>query len=203
MAIGAHRSSLREDSMVAAGVPSIDIVDGWLAALTSLGLLGVILRMKFSIYPDFKVYAQQEEVRERLGLRPLFHYLSPARRARFLRGGWVAADMPTQDHNLAKVPIDEFPCRPHLSKNMREVLTQSAKNIDPDVSPHCRPRSDFVVLLTQFFKRIYLNGISKSVVGEAIVVYQGIDTKRDVVKAATREGLVYFLLLHVHNSPSR
>ncbi|WDK18139.1 hypothetical protein CGRA01v4_09424 [Colletotrichum graminicola] len=143
--------------------------------------------MKFSIYPDFKVYAQQEEVRERLGLRPLFHYLSPARRARFLRGGWVAADMPTQDHNLAKVPIDEFPCRPHLSKNMREVLTQSAKNIDPDA----------------VIERIYLNGISKSVVGEAIVVYQGIDTKRDVVKAATREGLVYFLLLHVHNSPSR
>ena len=74
VAMGAHRSSLREDSMVAAGVLSMDIVNGngdivtvqrdetnddWLAASTSLGLLGVIVRMKFKIYPDFKVYAQQ------------------------------------------------------------------------------------------------------------------------------------------------
>jgi len=66
VAMGAHRSSLREDSMVAAGVLSIDIIDGtgtlrhierdnnnddWLAASTSLGLLGVIARMKFKIYP--------------------------------------------------------------------------------------------------------------------------------------------------------
>jgi len=74
VAMGAHRSSLREESMVAAGVLSMDIVNGngdlvtvkrdetnddWLAASTSLGLLGVIARMKFKIYPDFKVYAQQ------------------------------------------------------------------------------------------------------------------------------------------------
>jgi len=66
--MGAHRSSLREDSMVAAGVLSMDIINGngdivtvqrdetdddWLAASTSLGLLGVIVRMKFKIYPDF------------------------------------------------------------------------------------------------------------------------------------------------------
>lgn len=75
VAMGAHRSSIREDSMVAAGVLELDIVDGngelkhlvrdndddtWLAASTSLGLLGVIVRMKFKIYPDFKVYAQQK-----------------------------------------------------------------------------------------------------------------------------------------------
>jgi FAD/FMN-containing dehydrogenase len=75
VAMGAHRSSLREDSMVAAGVLSLDIIDGngqlrhierdndrdeWLAASTSLGLLGVIVRMKFKIYPDFKVYANQK-----------------------------------------------------------------------------------------------------------------------------------------------
>jgi len=74
VAMGAHRSSIREDSMVAAGVLSLDIVNGngdivtvqrdesdddWLAASTSLGLLGVIVRLKFKIYPDFKVYAQQ------------------------------------------------------------------------------------------------------------------------------------------------
>ncbi|KAL3487933.1 hypothetical protein BJX62DRAFT_185769 [Aspergillus germanicus] len=74
VAMGAHRSSLREDSMVAAGVLSLDIIDGegnlrhlerddsdeWLAASTSLGLLGVIVRMKFKVYPDFKVYADQK-----------------------------------------------------------------------------------------------------------------------------------------------
>lgn len=75
VAMGAHRSSLREESMVAAGVLSMDIINGkgelvtverdesnddWLAASTSLGLLGVIARMKFRIYPDFKLYAQQK-----------------------------------------------------------------------------------------------------------------------------------------------
>ncbi|KAK1585349.1 uncharacterized protein LY79DRAFT_704836 [Colletotrichum navitas] len=34
--------------------------DEWLAASTSPGLLGVIVRIKFRIYPDFKVYAQQK-----------------------------------------------------------------------------------------------------------------------------------------------
>jgi L-gulonolactone oxidase len=75
VAMGAHRSSIREDSMVAAGVLEMDILDGtgevrrivrdendddWLAASTSLGLLGIIVRMKFKIYPDFKVYADQK-----------------------------------------------------------------------------------------------------------------------------------------------
>lgn len=75
IAMGAHRSSLREASMVAAGVLELDIIDGtgtvrsivrdessdeWLAASTSLGLLGPIARIKFKIYPDFKVYAQQK-----------------------------------------------------------------------------------------------------------------------------------------------
>ncbi|CRK25221.1 hypothetical protein BN1723_018205, partial [Verticillium longisporum] len=65
--------------MVAAGVLEMDIVDGtgqvrrivrdeknddWLAASTSLGLLGVIVRMKFKIYPDFKVYADQKTLDE-------------------------------------------------------------------------------------------------------------------------------------------
>jgi L-gulonolactone oxidase len=75
VAMGAHRSSLREPSMVAAGVLEIDIIDGsgtirkvlrdessddWLAASTSLGLLGPIVKLKFKIYPDFKLYAQQK-----------------------------------------------------------------------------------------------------------------------------------------------
>ncbi|KAH7362200.1 hypothetical protein B0T11DRAFT_280373 [Plectosphaerella cucumerina] len=79
VAMGAHRSSIREDSMVAAGVLEMDILDGsgevrrivrdendddWLAASTSLGLLGIIVRMKFKIYPDFKVYADQKTLDE-------------------------------------------------------------------------------------------------------------------------------------------
>ena len=74
IAMGAHRSSLREDSMVAAGALELHIIDGngdlrvversdsdeWLAASTSLGLLGVIVKVKFKIYPDFKVFAKQD-----------------------------------------------------------------------------------------------------------------------------------------------
>lgn len=74
IAMGAHRSSLREDSMVAAGALELHIIDGsgnlrvikrsnddeWLAASTSLGLLGIIAKVKFKIYPDFKVYAKQD-----------------------------------------------------------------------------------------------------------------------------------------------
>ncbi|PVI05765.1 hypothetical protein DM02DRAFT_554126 [Periconia macrospinosa] len=78
IAMGAHRSSLREDSMVAAGALELHIIDGsgeirvikrsdkdeWLAASTSLGLLGVIAKVKFKIYPDFKVYAKQDTLHE-------------------------------------------------------------------------------------------------------------------------------------------
>ena len=74
VAMGAHRSSLREPSMVASGALAMDIVDGqgnlrhlerddsdeWLAASTSLGLLGIIARIKLKIYPDTKVYAKQD-----------------------------------------------------------------------------------------------------------------------------------------------
>jgi len=75
VAMGAHRSSIREHSMVAAGALSMDIIDGrgevrhverdegndeWFAASTSLGLLGIIARIKLRIYPDAKVYAKQD-----------------------------------------------------------------------------------------------------------------------------------------------
>jgi len=74
VAMGAHRSSIREDSMVAAGALALEIIDGsgelrhierdnnndeWLAASTSLGLLGIIAKIKLQIYPDSKVYAMQ------------------------------------------------------------------------------------------------------------------------------------------------
>lgn len=73
--MGAHRSSLREDAMVGAAAQELHIIDGngdirivkrdandddWLAASTSLGLLGIIARIKMSVYPDTKLYAMQK-----------------------------------------------------------------------------------------------------------------------------------------------
>ncbi|KAF8587550.1 FAD-binding domain-containing protein [Ramaria rubella] len=74
IAMGAHRSSLSEDSQVSAAALALDIINGkgelvhlekdqssdtWLAATTSLGLLGIIARVKFAVVADFKVYANQ------------------------------------------------------------------------------------------------------------------------------------------------
>ncbi|KAF8073381.1 hypothetical protein FPV67DRAFT_1477585 [Lyophyllum atratum] len=74
IAMGAHRSSLREDSQVSSAALAFDIINGngdlvhlerdqtndtWLAATTSLGLLGVIARAKIAIVADFKVFANQ------------------------------------------------------------------------------------------------------------------------------------------------
>ncbi|KAL7951010.1 FAD-binding domain-containing protein [Trichoderma barbatum] len=80
IAMGAHRTSLREDAVVVGGVLSLDIIDGngdirhierdesnddWLAASTSLGLLGIIARIKMEIFPETKVYAMQKTLDEK------------------------------------------------------------------------------------------------------------------------------------------
>ncbi|EHA56595.1 hypothetical protein MCOR27_000128 [Pyricularia oryzae] len=80
IAMGAHRSSLREDAMVGAAAQELHIIDGngdirivkrdandddWLAASTSLGLLGIIARIKMSVYPDTKLYAMQKTLEEK------------------------------------------------------------------------------------------------------------------------------------------
>jgi hypothetical protein len=90
--MGAHRSSLSQESQVSAAALALDIINGkgklplkevrilllsdggtgelihldkdqsndtWLAASTSLGLLGIIARVKFAVVADFKVYADQ------------------------------------------------------------------------------------------------------------------------------------------------
>ncbi|KAL0568926.1 hypothetical protein V5O48_013046 [Marasmius crinis-equi] len=78
IAMGAHRSSLREDSMVAAAALAMDIINGkgelvhlekddsdeWKAATTSLGLLGIIVRVKFAVLSDYKVFANQTTLDE-------------------------------------------------------------------------------------------------------------------------------------------
>lgn len=74
VAMGAHRTSLGSDAVVVGGVQEMDIIDGlgnvrtvvkdesseeWLAASTSLGLLGIIARLKMTIYPETVLWANQ------------------------------------------------------------------------------------------------------------------------------------------------
>lgn len=74
VAMGAHRSSLGSYAVVVGGVLEMDIIDGsgtvrtvvkdeaddeWLAASTSLGLLGIIARLKMQIYPETVLWANQ------------------------------------------------------------------------------------------------------------------------------------------------
>lgn len=42
--------------------------------------------------------------------------------------------MSATDINLANTLVKEFPCRPHWTKNTRDVLKCSVKNLDADVS---------------------------------------------------------------------
>ncbi|ATY61605.1 FAD FMN-containing dehydrogenase [Cordyceps militaris] len=80
VAMGAHRTALREDAAVVGGVLAMDIVDGsgevrrvernetddaWLAASTSLGLLGVIVRLEMKVHAETKVYAMQKTLDEK------------------------------------------------------------------------------------------------------------------------------------------
>lgn len=44
------------------------------------------------------------------------------------------ADIVSLDANLSTTLINEFPCRPHWTKNTRDVIQQSLKNLDQDVS---------------------------------------------------------------------
>lgn len=41
---------------------------------------------------------------------------------------------PSLDANLSTTLINEFPCRPHWTKNTRDIFTQALKNLDQDVS---------------------------------------------------------------------
>lgn len=140
VAMGAHRSSIREDSMVAAGVLEMDIFDGngklrhlerddsddWLAASTSLGLLGVIVRMKFKIYPDFKVYADQKTLDESEVLNgDIYGMIAPYATANF----WVSTCFHPHSPLLTLVVVasqEEVPLallrrHPHQQKRPRRL----------------------------------------------------------------------------------
>ena len=65
-------------------------------------------------------------------------------------------------HNLATMLIDEFPCRPHWTKNTREVFEQSKKHIDSNHLARFKAvREDFDP-----------EGRFKSVVGEILGLYE-------------------------------
>ncbi|KAJ3106478.1 hypothetical protein HDU97_006264 [Phlyctochytrium planicorne] len=78
IATGSHRSSLRHPSTVGEGALEITIVDGkgdlrvltpasgdeWRAAKTSLGLMGIIVSVKFRIRPEFKLITHQQYLPE-------------------------------------------------------------------------------------------------------------------------------------------
>jgi len=63
--------------------------------------------------------------------------------------------------NMAKVLVNEFPCRPHWTKNTREVLTNAKKNLDPD---HL---ARFKAVREKFDP----NQLYKSIVGEIMGLY--------------------------------
>jgi hypothetical protein len=84
------------------------------------------------------------------------------------------------DINLANTLVKEFPCRPHWTKNTRDVLQRSVKNLDPGVScPYCGAcRPVVLILMVQHLKRFKAvrqkmdpKGIYRSVVGEILGMY--------------------------------
>ncbi|KAJ6603491.1 hypothetical protein DFH09DRAFT_1242778 [Mycena vulgaris] len=93
VAMGAHRSSLREDSRVPAAAVAMDIINGkgelvhlekdqsndtWLATTTSLGLLGLIARVQIAVFVDYKVYANQTTLDEEEALEgDMYTQISP------------------------------------------------------------------------------------------------------------------------------
>jgi L-gulonolactone oxidase len=63
-------------------------------------------------------------------------------------------------HDLATALIDEFPCRPHWTKNTRDVFKQAVKNLDPGHLARFKAVRD----------KWDPNGMFKSIVGEIIGV---------------------------------
>lgn len=45
----------------------------------------------------------------------------------------VSLNLPSADADLADTLVNEFPARPHWTKNTREVYQKSLKNLDPAV----------------------------------------------------------------------
>jgi L-gulonolactone oxidase len=64
-------------------------------------------------------------------------------------------------HKVANTLIDEFPCRPHWTKNTREVFSRSVKNLDPN---HLRR---FKAVRERFDPQ----GIYRNVIGEILGFY--------------------------------
>ncbi|GLB45441.1 putative D-arabinono-1,4-lactone oxidase [Lyophyllum shimeji] len=121
IAMGAHRSSLREDSQVSSAALALDIINGngdivhlerdqtndtWLAATTSLGLLGVIARAKIAVVADFKVYSNQTILDEEDVLNAdLYEQISPYVTANYW---WWPGQKKFHLRTYGVVPIDTW-----------------------------------------------------------------------------------------------
>jgi L-gulonolactone oxidase len=73
---------------------------------------------------------------------------------------WKEETNEETDQNLSSTLIAEFPCRPHWTKNTREIFQQSVKNLDPS---HLQR---FAAVRKQFDP----NGTYRSIVGQIIGV---------------------------------
>ncbi|KAI8999246.1 hypothetical protein BC832DRAFT_217410 [Gaertneriomyces semiglobifer] len=97
-ATGSHRMSLKNPTTVGQGIISQDIVDGtgtlrtvdassgddFKASTTSLGLLGIVVRVKFKIYPDTKLWANQKTLDEKEVLNgDIYKMIAPYEMANF------------------------------------------------------------------------------------------------------------------------
>jgi hypothetical protein len=83
-----------------------------------------------------------------------------------------------QYHKVANALIDKFPCRPHWTKNTREVFTRSVKNLDPDVSILARLEMTLLTDYTQHLRRFQAvreqfdpQGIYRSVIRNILGLY--------------------------------
>ena len=63
---------------------------------------------------------------------------------------------------MANTLVDEFPCRPHWTKNTRDVFQRSVKNLDPK----------YLARFKAVRQKFDPNGVYRSVVGEIIGMYK-------------------------------
>lgn len=77
------------------------------------------------------------------------------------------------DGRLAKALVEEFPCRPHWTKNTREVFELAKEKLDPDVRSPDKglANNQHVARFKAVREQFDPNGVYRSVVGEIIGVY--------------------------------
>ena len=102
--------------MISRRVCSPQSSDTWLAAITSLGFLGIIVHTKVEILADFKVYANQETVDEKDVLNgDIYAEISPYVTANY----WVGCSCRRSLYSSAKW----WPGKRHSSYNRFVIVS--------------------------------------------------------------------------------